>query len=268
MSTETTSTTTTTTARTMRVAVTGSPFTARRDHSSDPPKPQSPPWTPDQDWSLAGYLKASQPRKPGSPGQHRPQLRHRIAHLRARRQIIHLPHSPPIQKRLSHPNHRHLNRIHPPPPKRSPHLTLQPRLPRPFRHQRLPTPEGPPVLHHPKLRMNRRSAHLQINRRLARSLNPKERFEVRQPPHPRLRPNLPTWQLHPPHCLKHLSKTYARGGHGLFKAYTLEPGRRTTPIRTMDSPKCKEQSGTRAWGWLNRFLQSPPAYLVSTQLHR
>src|SRR5215218_4932415 len=95
MSTETTSTTTTTTARTMRVAVTGSPFTARRDHSSDPPKPQSPPWTPDQDWSLAGYLKASQPRKPGSPGQHRPQLRHRVAHLRPRRQIIHLPHSPP-----------------------------------------------------------------------------------------------------------------------------------------------------------------------------
>jgi hypothetical protein len=44
-----------------------------------------------------------------------------------------------------------------------PHLTLQPRTPRPLRHQRLPPTKAPPVLHHPKLRMQCCTSDREIN---------------------------------------------------------------------------------------------------------
>src|SRR4029450_1487164 len=99
MSTETTSTTTTTTARTTRVAVTVSPFTARRDHTL-PTRPSHVQRQGPMTWTglPQAISKQASQGPPASPGQHRPQLRHRVAHLRPRGEIIDLPNPPPIQK--------------------------------------------------------------------------------------------------------------------------------------------------------------------------
>ena len=248
MSTDTTNSTTTT-ARTMRVAVTSSPFTIQKGPRFQPGQATGPPARTHDHDRLTGRLSQWKPaEEPASPGQHRPQLRHRVRRLRLRHQVVDLPNPPPIQKRLSHPNHRHPNPIEPPPPKRRPNLTLQPRPPRPLRHQSFLTTERPPILHHPKLRPHRRPTYLELDGRLGRSLHPKIRLEVRQPPHPRLHPNLPTRQLHPPHRLKDLSHGHAGGSDSLFEGDTRKPCRPTTPIRTMNSSKRKEPPKFRTRG--------------------
>jgi len=192
----------------------------------------------------AGYRDSSQPIT-HLPRQHRPQLRHRVGRLRPRHQIVDLPNPPPIQKRLRRPHHRHPNPVEPPPRKRRPNLTLQPRTPRPPRHQRLPIPERPPVLQHPEFRMHRRPAHRQVDRRLVHPLNPKEGPKVRQPPHPRFRPNLPTRKLHPPHGLEDLRNCNTWLNYRLRQPDAVKPSWLSGAVREVDGGEGKET--TEVW---------------------
>src|SRR5215217_7131574 len=257
MSTETTSTTTTMTATTMRVAVTSSPFTGRRDHNFHPAQAIEPrPKDAVTRTSPPQAIPKQPSRGTRSSGQHRPQLRHRIAHRRPRHQVIHLPHPRSIQKRLSHPDHRHLNRIHPPPPEHGSHLTLQPRCPRPTRHHRFPTTRAPPVLHHPKLRMHRRPTHLQINRFLRGPFNPEVGLEVRQPPHPGFYPNLPTRKLDPPHCLEDVRHCETWLSCRLRKRHALKSSGLSGAIKEVDRREGKEATEVRTGGSRTYTLSS------------
>src|SRR4029450_8155630 len=155
-------------------------------------------------------------------------------------QIVDLPNPPSIQVGLGRPHHRHPNPIEPPPRKGRPNLTFQPRTPRPPRHQRFPATEAPPVLQHPELRMHCRPTHPQVDRRLLHPLNPKERLKVRQPPHPRLHPNLPTRKTHPPNRLNHLRNGPPSSGDCLLKSDASESRGFSSSIDEVGRPERKE----------------------------
>src|SRR4029450_5839823 len=135
MSTETTSSTTTT-ARTTRVAVTSSPFTGQKGPRFNPSQATVPQQGhPNQGPAHRRLSQASQPRNhltlsapSATPPPGRSSAPSAPAHPPA---PMHLHTPPPIQIRLSHPHPRHPNPIDPPPRKRRPNLTLQPRTPRP-----------------------------------------------------------------------------------------------------------------------------------------